>query len=378
MNILFISPYHSGSHQAWAEGYQRYSQHKIHLLTLPGQLWKWRMHGAAVTLARQFLASSLQPDLILADDMLDLATFLALTRKRTAHIPAVLYMHENQLTYPLPADKTKGPMRRNMGLRERQYVLINWKAMLTADHILFNSGYHLQSWFEALPNFLKHYTQHNELETVDLLQKKSSVLPVGIDLKRLAVDVTPPPPPNQDQPPLIIWNQRWEFDKNPKMFFDALYALQAEKRPFRLALCGENFQQKPELFLEAQKRLRNELIHCGYANSSTYKLLLQQAEITISTARHEFFGISVLEAVSTTTFPILPRRLSYPEIIPEPYQTHCLYKNFTDLVKKLHWVLDHRKLAHQQAAGLATAVMRYDWSQQAPLYDVQMLKLSQQ
>lgn len=334
------------------------------------------MHGAAVTLARQFLESTIQPDLIMADDMLDLATFLALTRTRTAHIPAVLYMHENQLTYPLPADKTTGPMRRNMGLRERQYVLLNWKAMLAADHILFNSRHHYQSWFEALPNFLKHYAQHNELETVALLQAKSSVLAVGIDLKRLAVDDAPLPPPNLNQPPLIIWNQRWEFDKNPKMFFDALYALQAKKRPFHLALCGENFQQKPERFLEAQKRLKKELIHSGYANSSTYKLLLQQAEITISTARHEFFGISVLEAVSTTTFPILPRRLSYPEIIPEPYQTHCFYKNFTDLVEKLSWVLDHRLEAHYEAAGLAAAVMRYDWSCQAPIYDAQLAKLA--
>ena len=142
MKILLLSPYHSGSHQAWADGYTHFSQHEICLLTLPGRLWKWRMAGGAIPLAQKFLASDFVPDLVLATDMVDLATFLALTRHRLGNVPAVLYMHENQLTYPLPKAKGKGPMRRNWGVRERQYVLINWKAQLAADAIFFNSQHH--------------------------------------------------------------------------------------------------------------------------------------------------------------------------------------------------------------------------------------------
>ena len=78
--IHLISPYHGGSHQAWAEGWQQSSQHDIILHTLPDRFWKWRMHGGAITLARRFLAAKAQPDLIVATDMLDLTTFLALTR----------------------------------------------------------------------------------------------------------------------------------------------------------------------------------------------------------------------------------------------------------------------------------------------------------
>ncbi|HEY1408822.1 MAG TPA: DUF3524 domain-containing protein, partial [Promineifilum sp.] len=118
MEILLVSPYHSGSHRSWAEGYQQRSQHDVRLLTMPGRFWKWRMLGGAVTLARQFLgeasAGKLNPDVIVTTDLLDLATFLALTRRVTAGAAAVLYMHENQLTYPLPADPTKGPMRHQM------------------------------------------------------------------------------------------------------------------------------------------------------------------------------------------------------------------------------------------------------------------------
>ena len=82
MRILLLEPFHSGSHQQWAESYQQHSQHEVQLLTLPGKFWKWRMAGGAVELANQFLNLDFRPDLILATDMLDLPTFLSLSRKR--------------------------------------------------------------------------------------------------------------------------------------------------------------------------------------------------------------------------------------------------------------------------------------------------------
>ena len=185
MNLLLISPYHGGSHQAWAEGYGRFSKHAVDYLTLPARFWKWRMHGAAVTLARRFNRAGLHPDLIMATDMLDLTTFLSLTRTATHRIPVVLYMHENQLTYPLPADKSSGPMRRQLGERDRHYAFINFASMLTADQIWFNSRFHLDSFFAELPKFLKHFPEYNELGSVKKLQAKSDVMPVGIDFGRL-------------------------------------------------------------------------------------------------------------------------------------------------------------------------------------------------
>ena len=53
MRVWLISPYHTGSHRAWAEGYARHSRHQVTLLTMTGQLWKWRMLGAAVEMAAQ-------------------------------------------------------------------------------------------------------------------------------------------------------------------------------------------------------------------------------------------------------------------------------------------------------------------------------------
>ncbi len=361
MNVMLISPYHSGSHQAWAAGWMAHTSHNMTLLSLPGRFWKWRMQGAAVTLARQFLQSPTVPDVIVADDMLDLATFMALTRKKTAGVPVVLYMHENQVTYPLPENPKSGPMRRNWGVRERAYGLLNWKAMLTADQIWFNSEYHRHIWFEALPLFLKHYQEYRELETIPDLKKKSHVMPVGVE--------SPSGSPASHSLPLILWNQRWEFDKNPAGFFAALAAVQKQGLSFQLAICGENFQKAPQPFLNAQQQFKNELIHFGYADPARYGELLWEADVTISTAYHEFFGISMVEAIMAQTFPILPNRLSYPELLPEKYHRTCLYHTAVELVEKICWSLTHVDQARQQATLLANEMKKYDSAAISVQYD---------
>ena len=369
MDILLVSPYHGGSHRVWAEGYREYSEHRVDLLTLPARFWKWRMHGGAVTLARRFMEGGKRPNLILTTDMLDLTTFLALTRRQSAGIPTVLYMHENQLTYPLPEDGRSGPMRRQLGERDRHYAFINYASMLAADAVFFNSQYHHTAFFAALRPFLKHFPEYNELGSIHSLKAKSRVLAVGIDLRRLDTEPVLSPEITADPAPLIVWNQRWEYDKNPAAFFEALFVLAGEGVPFRLALCGQQYGKRPLPFEVALSRLSGQIIHAGYAPEEQYKELLAEAAVTVSTADHEFFGISILEAIYARAFPILPRRLSYPELIPQPFHEACLYQDEAGLLERLRWALRRPEEAQEIAAQLATAVAIYDWSNLAPRYD---------
>lgn len=368
MRILLLSPYHGGSHQAWAEGYKGNSRHDVELLTLPARFWKWRMHGAAITLARHWLASAAPPsDLILSTDLLDLTTFLALTCAQTSRLPVALYMHENQLTYPLPDDPTIGPMRRQLGERDRHYAFINYASMLAADRVFFNSHYHLANFFGALTPFLRHYPEYNELDTVDVLRHKSSVLPVGVDFHRLET-ATPDLAPIGVEP-LILWNQRLEFDKNPEEFISLLAELAGEGIPFRVALCGERFGKPTLQWESAVSALGERVIHNGYADPERYRHLLWEADITISTASHEYFGISILEAIYCRTFPLLPARLSYPELIPSRFHADCLYRGRADLVKRLRWALSDLPAIRAVAAALAPEVAAYDWRLLGPHYD---------
>jgi glycosyltransferase involved in cell wall biosynthesis len=209
--------------------------------------------------------------------------------------------------------------------------MINWLSQLTADFVLFNSQYHLESWFGALPPLLRHYPDHSHPELVAAVRARSAVAPVGI-----ALDAEhDQPPTGQAQAPLILWNQRWEYDKRPDRFFALLYRLQAAGIPFRLAVAGESFRSVPAEFTEARERLADHIVHWGYAPTrSDYQTLLRQANLVISTADHEFFGISILEAIAAGAFPLLPARLSYPELIPVMHHAECLYADEEELWHK--------------------------------------------
>ena len=369
MRLILVSPYHGGSHQAWAEGYQAHSSHEIELLTLPARYWKWRMHGGAVTLARRFLQKGESFLMILATDMLDLTTFLALTRPLTARAATVLYMHENQLTYPLPKDPSSGPMRRQLGERDLHYAFVNYSSMLAADHIFFNSRFHQDSLFSALGHFLKHFPDFQELETIELLKAKSSVLPVGLNRSG------PPPSGEKPQPPLILWNQRWEYDKKPADFFEALYWAFERNLAFRLALCGERFSKHPQEFEEAKQRLEGNIAHVGFAEKAIYKRILDDTSVVLSTAHHEFFGISILEAVAHGAFPILPRRLSYPELIPEEFHKDCFYEGSEQLHERLEWALSRPQEARMIADRIAASLAHLEWQNLASRYDLELSRV---
>ena len=159
MKILLVEPYYTGSHRQWAEGLQNFSKHEIRILSMKGQFWKWRMHGGAVTLAKEFQKIEWKPDFILASDMLDLSTFLSLTKQLSYDIPTAIYFHENQLSYPWsPKDRD---IEKN---RDSHYGFINYASSLVADKVLFNSKYQTDSYFEALKKLLNNFPDSQKLQ----------------------------------------------------------------------------------------------------------------------------------------------------------------------------------------------------------------------
>ncbi len=355
MIIWLVEPYYSGSHQAWADGFQAHSRHQVRLLTLPGRFWKWRMQGGAVTLARRAQALEARPDLILASDMLNLPVFLALGGQILGQVPVALYFHENQLTYPLQAGEK----------RDLHYGFINYASALRADAIFFNSAYHLEAFYDGLPRLLKHFPDYNELWTVAALRAKSEVLPLGLDLAGL--DSHRPEGPRGGQP-LILWNHRWEYDKDPETFFRTVYALVDEGVEFGLILLGESFRNWPAEFLEARERLADRIVHFGYAEDrAAYARLLWQADVVVSTALHEFFGAAIVEACYCGCSPILPRRLSYPELVPVEKHDVCLYDDFDGLLARLRVAI--LQADSGRAVSLQEEVACFDWRLMAARYD---------
>jgi glycosyltransferase involved in cell wall biosynthesis len=358
MKILLLEPYFTGSHKCWALGYQQQSDHTIDILSMKGQFWKWRMHGGAVTLADQFNKSGLKPDLILATDMLDFSTFLSLTRKKTASIPNALYFHENQLSYPW------SPRDRDMkGNRDKHYGFINFTSALSSDNVLFNSRYHFDSFIQEATMLLKHFPDYNELDSIRIIQEKSKILYLGIDLKRFDAHQS-----QYDGPPLILWNHRWEYDKNPELFFETLLQLNKDGFDFNLAVLGENFKSTPSIFDETQKKLKEKIVHFGYCESfSEYAKWVWKADIIPVTNIQDFFGISIMEALYCNTYPLLPDRLAYPELLPEKFHKDHIYRDKTDLLQKLkECILNIDDKRNNQFSQIAQP---FDWNTMAPIYD---------
>ena len=365
LNILLLEPYFTGSHAAWARGYQRFSRHRVDILSLKGQFWKWRMHGGAVTLARKFNEGEYKPDLILASDMLDLTTFLTLTRRRTAGIPVALYFHENQLAYPWSPDDRDVAQQ-----RDHHYGFINYVSALAADALFFNSAFNQDSFLDGLHPFLRHFPDYNETGTIEDIRQKSRILPLGLDLSRFDRVKQR----KLDGAPVILWNHRWEFDKNPAEFFRALDLLDEQGLQFRLVLLGENFRRVPEEFILAQKRYSDRILHFGYAvDQDEYGKWLWRSHILPVVSHHDFFGISVVEAIYCGCRPLLPKRLAYPEILPAKMHAACFYDDFEDLLNRLHRAVDGREV--YDVSPLRQAMQKYRWETMAPQYDQILEKL---
>lgn len=365
--ILALEPYYGGSHRRFLDGWRAGSRHRWTLLTLPAHSWKWRMRHSAITFAgriEELLAGTPEPpwDVILCSDMMPLAELYGLAPGLRG-LPAVAYFHENQLTYPV----------RRQEERDLHFGLTNLTAALAARQVWFNSAYHRDSFFGALRELLRRMPDHPPLAEVEALAAAAKVEPPGIE-------GLPPRTERRPGPLRLLWAARWEFDKNPEAFFEAVEALEGKLEgtgvDFRLSVLGESFREVPEVFGRAERRFRHRIDRWGYLESrEEYEEALQEADVYVSTADHEFFGIAAAEAAAAGALPLLPHRLAYPELLQdlsEDQRRRCLYDGTVEgLARKLEdlaLAAPGRKepLAPPSMAG---AMERYRWRQRRPALD---------
>lgn len=363
MDILALEPYYGGSHKAFLDGWSDASGHDWTLLDLPPYKWKWRMRHAAVTFAdevRRRLSQGERWDALFCSDMLNLAEFRGLLDSEITQLPTILYFHENQLTYPVRVESE----------RDYQFAMTNMTGALAADAVWFNSAFHRDSFLAALDAFLKRMPDHQPTDAGQRIRQKAHVYPPGIA-----------PLPDRGErtsgPLRIVWAARWEHDKNPEDFFKALRMLKARGIAFRISVVGEQFRQSPAVFTQAREEFSDRIDSWGFQERrADYIATLQQADVFVSTADHEFFGLSAIEATLAGAYPLLPKRLAYPEIFG-PSDTGTTTPVFYDgspkaLADKL--AESARALAqglslHEQSNDIRHRLKRFEWPALAPLLD---------
>lgn len=351
LNIVFLEPYYGGSHKVFLDTLAAHGRHHFTVISMPARKWKWRMRGAAIHFAREatdWIKSHDERaiDLIVCSDMLAINDLKALLPKTLSDVKVLCYFHENQLTYPLQENEE----------RDFQYGMTNILSCLAADAVWFNSAFHRDEFIKSVGALLAQMPDFVPKSVVSEITFKSEVYypPVLIDATYRAG----PSQKQQNEPLTFLWSHRWEYDKNPRPFLEALVDLYTSGRPFRLVLVGEEFDRAPRDVAELLVRLKPVITHGGWVpDRQTYLKWLQKADIVVSSSIQENFGLAVIEAILSGCQPLLPDRLVYPEIIPLELHGRCLYPGDASLGKRLADLIDGQgRLTSEEMAGLQSSL----------------------
>ncbi|KAM6078147.1 tRNA-queuosine alpha-mannosyltransferase isoform 5-T12 [Theristicus caerulescens] len=363
MSVLLIEAFYGGSHKQLMDLLQEELQEDCVLCTLPAKKWHWKARTAALYFM-QTVPRSANYRILFASSVLNLAELAAL-RPDLGKLKKVLYFHENQLAYPVQKcqerdfqygynqilswfmpehklahlEKVNG-VKRNGDAYQLEGLPGQQKSRALGA-LMKNSSTHRESGLcEAQPGLCT--TQHKGLPSpltaparLNKSEASESTNPCQEeDKQHLTFNLS-----NilsgrdcQQRPLHVAWPHRWEHDKDPETFFKVLLKLKEKELPFHVSVLGEAFTEIPDIFSEAKKALGSSVLHWGYLPSKDdYFQALCMADVVVSTAKHEFFGVAMVEAVYCGCYPLCPKALVYPEIFPAEY----LYSTPEQLFKRL-------------------------------------------
>ena len=250
-------------------------------------------------------------DAIFCTGLLDVAQLRALLPVRHRSIPISVYMHENQLVYPSGPRMNKADVERDGHL-----AATNISSLLAADRVIFNSEFNRTSCIDSMPEFLSlSRTSYPVREWQERIMSNSTIcwppvesVPDSVLRNTGSLDY-----PDMN---LVGWPHRFEHDKGPDELLELM-----EARPsndfMRFSLFGQRYKEIPRALQMIRDRHAGRIM-CDrwFDDRDDYLQELARCGWVLSTARHEFFGIAVVEAMLCGCLPWLPDRLSYPELLP--------------------------------------------------------------
>lgn len=192
---------------------------------------------------------------------------------------------------------------------------------------------------------------------LERIRARAEVLPVPIE--------SPPPATVRREGPChIVWNHRREFDKGATALLAAARALRDSGLEFRFSMLGQQFGTCPPEFAEVAAVLGARLVHDGFVESrEEYWRILGSADVALSTARHEFQGLAILEACAAGATPLVPDALAYREI----FEPRWRYQDEADLCAQL--LTRVRDVESARATDPRSAARPFTWSALAPRWE---------
>ena len=314
--VAAFEPWLAGSHERFLVQWSSRSRCDVTLLGLPARDWKWRMRAAAYELAQRVSAVDMQaPDVIVASDYVDLASLYGWLPPSWSRVPSAIYFHENQLTYPLRPGVEPNE-------RDLHFAFTNVASIARATNVAFNSRFHRGEVARAGDELLARLPRSSLRDAFRERIEASDVIAPGIDRDEIALG----PGHERGAPLRVLFNHRWEHDKDPAAFLAAARAAIGRGAKLELVLLGERFGEIPAGTDELLRDLARVIASDGFARDrAAYAAALARCDVAVSTARHEFFGLAIAEAMAAGCTPLVPRALSYPELVPPELARECTY-----------------------------------------------------
>ncbi|MDP7066558.1 MAG: DUF3524 domain-containing protein [Acidimicrobiales bacterium] len=350
-NVLILEPWYRGSHRSWVEGWRSKSKHSISVVNGSDSGWRRSLITSPSIFAAEIDNACGDVDVLVASTPIDLATVFGLLHRSTPRPPTLLYMHESQIGYP------PGPK----GGRAYRAIVADWGSILSADRIAVASRFHAELLISELPGFIEELAR-GAGSRVEAALSNMQILPVGIETSGMH-------PKSVDGKLKILWNHRWSHDKRPGDFVHAMAKLAAEGLDFEIFALGEVERSGAKSHQRLKSQLADRLACFGVQSKSDYQEILCRADLVVSTAQHDFFGVAVAEAILAGARPVLPWRLAYPELVPTSLHSELLYKGSLHDALRLLLASDRDRL-HVHRAATRGHVAEFGWRNLAPKYDV--------
>lgn len=307
MRVLLLSAYHSASHAYWCDGLMAaLPDIDWTLKTQPARHFSWRVEASGLLWALAGDADFERDyDLIIATSLSDL-TRLRAFRPHLATVPTWVYFHENQFAHPRSASQATD--------HQIGWQFLSIQNALCADWVSFNTEFNRSTFLAGARKLLRRFPEKLPGNPMARIEQRSDVLPVP--LNGAFSELTNQP----KEPDLIVWNHRWEWDKQPERFLAALQRLREVGIGFRLAMLGSGGGRNGD-FERERLALGDSVVHWGEAVKDDYRQWIGRAGIGVSTAIHDFQGLAMLELAQAGAQVVVPQRLAYPEVLPEA----CFY-----------------------------------------------------
>jgi glycosyltransferase involved in cell wall biosynthesis len=355
MRILLLSPYDAASHKRWRLGLQNHLEDlDFTMLSLPPRYFSWRMRGNSLTwaLADDPLLSR-DYDLLVATSMTDLSALKGMC-PRLSRIPSIVYFHENQFAYP----------SRSMQQDSLHGRILNLYTALAADAIVFNSNYNQCTFLTGVGNLLADMPDQVPKGITERLAAASRVIPVPLEADNFIAGT-------KSSRFTLLWNHRWEYDKGPDRLLLLVERLQANGIDFNLHLLGQQFRKRPEEMDEVVARLKaaGQLGQCGHVrDSASYRSILAESHLVLSTAVHEFQGLSVLEAIACGCLPLVPDRLVYTEMIPPAFRYASCEAKEAEADAAVNKIVEFKQMVDEDQLVAAPSIDQSLWDHLAEDY----------